>query len=237
MAENMDSLEDRNNFPERDGGPEIILKGTGYGVRMILPEDMSDDALLEELLHFSGDAARLARGIGVVLDLQGRILDRSFMLRLLSEFVWTGAFRVLSWMSYNADTLEFLRSSGFLTGEPSSETVERKTGASNSLVLMQSLRSGQRVEHDGDVVLLGHMNEGAEICATGNVFVRGRLKGVVHAGMHGGQFCISAGQFEARQLRLGGKLCSTLGSEMEWWGKSVMISLENDSLVVRELKL
>lgn len=93
------------------------------------------------------------------------------------------------------------------------------------------------MEHDGDVVLLGHMNDGAEIYSSGNVFIRGRLKGVVHAGMRGGEYCISAGQFEARQLRIAGKLCSTLGSDVEWWGKAVVISLENDSLVARELKL
>ncbi len=233
----MQSLEGRNGSPEREERSGIVLKGAGYGVRMILPEEMSDEELFDELLRFSGDAARLARDIGVVLDLQGRSLGRPFLLRLLSEFVWTGEIRVLSWMSYNADTLDLLRASGFITEEPGSERPERRTVGTGSLVLMQSLRSGQRVEHDGDVVLLGHMNEGAEICSSGNVFVRGRLKGVVHAGMHGGQFCISAGQFEAKQLRLGGKLCSTLGSDMEWWGKSVVISLENDSLVVRELKL
>lgn len=237
MAETVESLESPKGAAEHRGPSEILLKGTGYGVRMIFPESVLDDALLEDLRRFSGDAARLTRGIGVVLDLQGRTLPRAFLLRLLSEFVWTGDFRVLSWMSYNADTLDLLRASGFSTGEPSAGKSEKKENAPNSLVLIQSLRSGQRVEHDGDVVLLGHMNEGAEIYASGNVFVRGRLKGVVHAGMHGGEFSISAGQFEAKQVRLGGKLCSSLGADMEWWGKAVVISLENDSLVVRELKL
>ena len=46
-----------------------------------------------------------------------------------------------------------------------------------------------------------------------------------------------AGQFEARQVRIGGKVSSPLGSEMEWWGKPVIITLENNSLVVRELQL
>ena len=237
VAETVESLENPKDVAERRGTSEILLKGTGYGVRMILPEEKTDEELLREALAFSGDAARLARGIGVVLDFQGRSISRSFLLRFLSEFAWTGDFRVLSWMSYNADTLELFRASGFSTGEPSTARSEKKESGGASLVLRQSLRSGQRVEHDGDVVLLGHMNEGAEICASGNVFVRGRLKGVVHAGMNGGEFSISAGQFEARQLRLGGKLCSSLGSDMEWWGTAVVISLENDSLVVRELKL
>ena len=233
----MQSLENLKNTVEQNEQSEVLLKGTGYGVRMVFPEAKTDDALMEELHCFSEEATRLTSGIGVALDFQGRTLTRGFLLRFLSEFVWTGDFSILSWMSYNADSLALLRSSGFSTGEPSAERVAKKEHGTNSLVLIHSLRSGQRVEHDGDVVLLGHMNEGAEICASGNVFVRGRLKGVVHAGMHGGAFSISAGQFEARQLRLGGKLSSSLGSDLDWWGKSVLISLENDSLVVRELKL
>lgn len=236
MAEVVESVENRKDLHNGADRAEILLKGTGYGVRMILPEALPDERLLEELLRFSGDAARLARGIGVVLDLQGRSLTRPLLVALLSQFVWTGDFKVLSWMSYNVDTLELLRSSGFSIGEPMADKPERSAG-SNTLVLYQSLRSGQRVEHDGDVVLLGHMNDGAEIYSSGNVFIRGRLKGVVHAGMRGGEYCISAGQFEARQLRIAGKLCSTLGSDVEWWGKAVVISLENDSLVARELKL
>ena len=237
MAESVEFLENPKNIAEHERPTEILLKGTGYGVRMIFPEEKPENMLLEEAGRFSTEAARLTRGIDIVLDFQGRKLSRDFLLRLLSEFVWPGGFRILSWTSYDADTLELFRAAGFATGEPSSGKAERKNTPSNSLVLIQSLRSGQRVEHDGDVVLLGHMNDGAEIYASGNVFVRGRLKGVVHAGMSGGEYSISAGQFEAKQLRLGGKLCSSLGDDMEWWGKAVVVTLENNSLVVRELKL
>ncbi|HOO87202.1 MAG TPA: hypothetical protein PK442_05825, partial [Synergistales bacterium] len=118
MAGTVESLENPKDTAEHRGTSEILLKGTGYGVRMILPETKTDEDLLQEALAFSGEAARLTRGIGVVLDFQGRTISRAFLLRFLSEFVWTGAFRVLSWMSYNADTLELFRASGFSTGEP-----------------------------------------------------------------------------------------------------------------------
>ena len=147
MAEVVESVENRKDLHNGADRAEILLKGTGYGVRMILPEALPDERLLEELLRFSGDAARLARGIGVVLDLQGRSLTRPLLLALLSQFVWTGDFKVLSWMSYNVDTLELLRSSGFSIGEPMTDKPERSAG-SNTLVLYQSLRSGQRVEHN-----------------------------------------------------------------------------------------
>ncbi len=48
-----------------------------------------------------------------------------------------------------------------------------------------TMRSGQSVEHRGDVVVIGDVNPGAQIIAEGNIFVMGRVLGFVHAGSGG----------------------------------------------------
>ena len=48
-----------------------------------------------------------------------------------------------------------------------------------------SLRNGQKIEFDGSVVVVGDVNPGAEIKATGNIIVLGQLKGMAHAGCKG----------------------------------------------------
>lgn len=53
---------------------------------------------------------------------------------------------------------------------------------SNALYLRRSLRSGQKEVFDGDVVLVGDVNQGAEILAGGDAIVFGTLRGMVHAG-------------------------------------------------------
>ena len=45
-----------------------------------------------------------------------------------------------------------------------------------------TLRSGQKIEVDGSIVVLGDINPGAQIIARGNVVVLGCLKGNVYAG-------------------------------------------------------
>ncbi len=50
------------------------------------------------------------------------------------------------------------------------------------LYLRRSLRSGQKEVCEGDVVLVGDVNQGAEIVAGRDVLVFGALRGVVHAG-------------------------------------------------------
>ena len=224
----------KNTAPEG-----ILLKGTGYGLRMIFPEDPPEEEIFSSLGRLSAEVPVLAENLGVVLDFQGRRLSRTFLLRLLSEFVWPGNIRVLSWISLDRETMNDLRGMGVATGEPVPErTGRREKAPSGSLILHRSLRSGQRVEHDGDVLIIGHVNDGAEVFASGSISVWGRLKGIAHAGLDGGEeHKVVAGFFEAAQIRLGSKVSSSLGSGMEWWGKPVIITCENNSLVVRELQL
>ena len=223
------------NSPEEG----ILLKGTGYGLRMIFSEDPPEEELFSSLRRLSAQVPVLSGNLGVVLDFQGRPLTRTFILRLLSEFVWPGNIRVLSWICLDGETMNNLRSMGAATGEPVPERTGRgEKSASGSLILHRSLRSGQRVEHDGDILIIGHVNDGAEVFASGSICVWGRLKGTAHAGLDGGEeHTVVAGLFEAAQVRLGSKVSASLGSGMEWWGKPVIITCENNSLVVRELQL
>lgn len=48
-----------------------------------------------------------------------------------------------------------------------------------------SIRSGQRVYYNGNVVVIGDVNSGGEIIAAGNVVIMGVLRGTVHAGCTG----------------------------------------------------
>ena len=209
-----------------------------YGMHIVFSESATGDEILKALLNLPCESTCLSPGTGVVLDLQGRLVSADFLLRILSEFVWANGLNILSWISYNADTLSLLRAGGFATEDPSAwKNDPHLKFSKNFLLLTQSLRSGQRVEYPGDVMIFGNLNEGAEIYASGNVFVHGRLKGLVHAGMNGGECNVSAGCFEAAQVRLGDKYCSSLGNDPRWQGKSIVITLEDDSLVARELKI
>lgn len=71
----------------------------------------------------------------------------------------------------------------------------------------RTLRSGTAIRFDGDVLVFGDVNPGAEIIATGNVLVLGNLRGMVHAGASGDENAIILG-FDLRptQLRIGRKI-------------------------------
>lgn len=53
-----------------------------------------------------------------------------------------------------------------------------------------TLRSGHKIDFDGNVIVMGDLNPGGEIIATGNVVVLGSLRGTVHAGSDGNKEAI-----------------------------------------------
>lgn len=75
-----------------------------------------------------------------------------------------------------------------------------------SVFVTQTLRSGQRIECEGDIVVVGDVNPGAELIAGGNIAVMGALLGLAHAGATGrSDVVVAANKLCPRQLRINTK--------------------------------
>ncbi len=83
------------------------------------------------------------------------------------------------------------------TPEPARAEPERLT------IHRGTLRSGDHLEVDGALLVLGDVNPGARVSAAGDVRIWGRLRGVAHAGSGGNQQArIVALQLRPLQLRI-----------------------------------
>lgn len=66
-----------------------------------------------------------------------------------------------------------------------------------------AVRSGQRIEYEGSIVVLGDVNGGAEVIAADNVIVLGVLRGLAHAGARGNKKAIiAAASIDCKQIRI-----------------------------------
>ncbi len=73
-----------------------------------------------------------------------------------------------------------------------------------TLYIHRTLRSGQSLSSEGNVVVIGDVNPGAEIVAKGDITVWGVLGGIAHAGSDGNTYSrIRALKLNAIQLRIG----------------------------------
>lgn len=98
-----------------------------------------------------------------------------------------------------------------------------------------SLRSGQRMEFEGSLVIIGDVNSGAEVIASENVIVVGNLRGVAHAGAKGNkEAIIAAERIDAPQVRISNKVKELEKEDDEYnIAKTyVYIDSEKDEIIV-----
>ena len=98
---------------------------------------------------------------------------------------------------------------------------EKEVKTSETKFYKGSLRSGQKIEFEGSLVILGDLNGGAEAIAGENIVILGTLRGLAHAGAKGNKKAIIAtNKIECPQLRIANivkeKEKSDLESEQEY---------------------
>lgn len=82
-------------------------------------------------------------------------------------------------------------------------TFKRDIGTSETKFHKGSLRSGQRLEAEGSIIIIGDVNSGAEVIASENIIVLGYLRGLAHAGAKGNkEAIIAAGYLDTVQIRI-----------------------------------
>ena len=86
---------------------------------------------------------------------------------------------------------------------PASQPLQLLNAPPGTLYHVGTLRGGQALHHDGNIVVVGDVNPGTELVATGDVVVFGRLLGVAHAGAQGDSKArVYALHLDATQLRI-----------------------------------
>ena len=95
-----------------------------------------------------------------------------------------------------------------------------------------SLRSGQRLETEGSIVIIGDVNSGAEVIASDNIVVVGTLRGLAHAGAKGNKNAIiAAGKLDAVQIRIS-NIVKEIDRDEEPLHKQAYIFVDNDKIVI-----
>ncbi|MEZ0361720.1 MAG: septum site-determining protein MinC [Hydrogenobacter sp.] len=115
------------------------------------------------------------------------------------------------------------------------DTGEREKG--RLLVVQRHLRSGQKVEHNGDILILGNVNKDAQVIASGNIIVMGKLRGIAVAGALGDESAVVVAlQMEPQQIRIGRKVAISSDEDRRSPGYPEVAKIENDTIVLEKVK-
>ncbi|MCX8041844.1 MAG: septum site-determining protein MinC [Thermodesulfobacteriaceae bacterium] len=117
--------------------------------------------------------------------------------------------------------------------ETSSQAIEKE----RLLILQKHLRSGQRVEHHGDILILGDVNPDAEIVASGNIIVMGKLRGIAWAGAMGDESAIIiALGMEPQQLKIAGVLANLKREEKGIFSSPQVAKIKEGNIILESVK-
>lgn len=215
----------------------IKLKGKVSGMlQCVIPDDTDEKQMLLELGEVASAGKRMLEGSNVVMDMRGRALSFGLMEEIWRQFIEPSGCKVVSWIVLDAASQEVLKKSGVPLGEPKASSKGKAAAAVGAAGLLFSgtLRGGQRIEHDGDVLVVGHANTGSEILATGHVVILGWLKGLVHAGCNGNNnMSIAARSLESGQVRIGNKV-GLIERDSSFWGKSTIVTVSEEEVLISE---
>jgi septum site-determining protein MinC len=188
----------------------IQVRGTRDGVAISMGDGLWEDLLagLAERLHATGS---FFAGSRVTLDVGDRDLTEE-QLAQLEDVLNRYDMGLYAIAANSADTRSSSRAIGVRavaaslqqtgTGTAPAAATEAETG--NALLVRRTIRSGQVIEHSGNLVIVGDVNPGGEVIAGGDVIIWGRLRGVVHAGAVGKESAIVCALFmRPMQLRIG----------------------------------
>ena len=112
------------------------------------------------------------------------------------------------------------------------KTFDQEIAISETKFHRGSLRSGQKMEVEGSIVIIGDVNSGAEIITSDNIVVVGNLRGLAHAGAKGNkQAIIAAGVFDPAQVRIA-NIVREIDREEEPLHKNAYLYVDSDKIII-----
>ena len=155
--------------------PPVSIKGRGRDLRVVV-EDVKDSAAVEQSLRAQLErrAGAFFSGAPVTIELPGDSIDFQLAAKLAAAIEDSGMHVSTVSAGGKAPPTRPVRAQAEPMAPPPAEE--------GAMIVERTLRSGQRLDHAGDVIVIGDVNIGAELVAGGSVIVWGRLRGTVEAG-------------------------------------------------------
>ena len=202
---------------------------TNYGLIVILDENLPFEELIKDVEDKFKESAKFFKNAKMAMTIRGRSLTQAEEKQVVETIVDSCGLHILCIIDED-------RKEELLFHQAVDKAMEEKD-AEDGWFYRGTLRSGQVLESEHSIVIIGDVEHGARVTAKGNVIILGELKGTVTAGAAGNdQAVILAFSMSPLQLRIGNHT-SRFNEKNHKLGKGTMIaSVENGELKVLPLK-
>lgn len=194
MNLNIEILQKGNKFWKMKNS--VVIKGNKYGIIVLLDDELPYDELKENLAAKFRESSDFFKQASMGITFEGRDLSDSQTDELIKIISDNSKINIVCVID-NDKTRE----------EQFKKSMDEKLNSfspNDGQFYRGTLRSGQVIESESSIVILGDVNPGAKVISSGNVVILGALKGTVYAGVNGDQSSfVVALEMAPMQIRIG----------------------------------
>jgi septum site-determining protein MinC len=174
----------------------VVLKSNKYGINLILDGDMDFKELLKCILEKFKEAEGFFKDARMAISFEGRELTQEEEFEIVETITDNTSVNIICILENDELKEELIRQK--------IEHFEEEQAGKTGEFYKGTLRSGQVLDCESSIIILGDINPGAKVISKGNIVVLGALKGNAYAGANGNeQAFVAALEMEPIQIKIG----------------------------------
>ena len=206
----------------------VVIKGNKSGIRIVLDDALPFPEILEEVEKKFKESSDFLGEAQVAVSFDGRKLTEEQEAILLECIKENSKLQVVCLIDEDKQREELFN-----------QTLNEKLMAMNAnsgQFFKGDLGSGQVMEFETSVVILGDINVGAQVVSTGNVIVLGSLYGTVYAGAAGKENAfIVALKMNPMQIRISDVIARSSDEKQETPAEPQIAYLQDGAIYIDTL--
>ena len=174
----------------------VIIKSNKYGINLILDPDIPFEELLGHITDKFLESERFFRNAHMAISIDGRKLSGEEEYQILDTISHKTSIHVVCIIDNDEIREQY-------TKQKVDDCLAEQSGNTGKFY-KGTLRSGQVLEAETSIIIIGDVNPGAKIISTGNIVILGALKGTAYAGASGNESCfVAALDMNPVQIKIG----------------------------------
>ncbi len=210
-------------------GNSVIIKGNKYGIVVVLDENTDFESLKAELADKFKNASKFFDKANMAVSFEGRKLSSKEEKECLNIISDNSDLNIVCVIDNDEMREKYFKKAV----EEKLEELSAHTGQ----FYKGTLRSGQILESESSIIVLGDVNPGAKVIAKGNIIILGSLKGNAYAGANGNEDAfVVALEMAPIQIRIGDTIarCVDSNGRQKPLSKDTMIAFVEDGNIYTE---
>ena len=174
----------------------VVLKSNKYGINLILDRDMAFKELLQCIIEKFKESEGFFKNAKMAISFEGRTLTQEEEFQIIDAIMENSSVHIICILDNDQLKEELIRRK--------IDQFEEEQAGKTGEFYKGTLRSGQVLDCESSVVVIGDVNPGAKVISKGNIVILGALKGNAYAGANGNEMAfVAALDMDPVQIKIG----------------------------------